>query len=65
MVAKAVQKQLPVVVCSDVNHHYAQYLNIVVETFALQHPLKEIPFVQDSKDWARATQKLTALIKEV
>jgi len=47
------EKALPVVVVSDINHHFAEYARIVVEGIAKFHPKGNIPFVMDSKDWAR------------
>lgn len=60
--AEAVRRGVPVVVCSSINHHYADYLKIVVEVLAAAHPLKSIPFVMDRKDWERAARELQNLI---
>ncbi len=61
IVAEAVRRGVPVVVCSSINHHYADYLKIVVEVLASAHPLKSIPFVMDKKDWDRAARELQTL----
>ena len=67
IVADAARFGVPVVVCSSINHHYADYLKIVVEVLASAHPLQSIPFVMDRKDWERAAHDLQDLIakKEV
>jgi len=62
VVAEAVGKGVPVVVCSDINHHFADYLRTTIRSLKECHPLKEIPFIMDSKDWNRAVQKLQELI---
>lgn len=62
IVAEAVRRGVPVVVCSSINHHYADYLKIVVEVLASAHPLQSIPFVMDRKDWDRAARELQLLI---
>jgi CheY-like chemotaxis protein len=54
VVAEATRRNIPVAVCSDIDHHHADYAKVVVETLAMCHPAKFIPFVMDSKDWDRA-----------
>lgn len=53
-----VEKSLPVVVISDINHHFAAYAKIVVEGIAKSHPAGKIPFVMDSKSWSQGLQLL-------
>ena len=67
IVAEAARLGVPVVVCSSINHHHADYLKMVVGTLALLHAAGRIPFVMDRKDWDRAAHELQDLIakKEV
>ena len=63
IVAEAARLALPVVVCSDIDHHFAGYLKVVVVALASFHPLKKIPFIMDGKNWERAAKELTELIE--
>jgi CheY-like chemotaxis protein len=62
IIAKATEKGTPVVVCSNVNHHFCEYAKIVIETLEKFHPLKHIPFVMDNKNWDRAVEEMKKLI---
>jgi CheY-like chemotaxis protein len=64
IVAEATRKGVPVVVCSNIDHHFCEYAKIVVEVLEGFHPLKRIPFVIDSKNWERAVEQLQNLLKE-
>lgn len=64
IIAKATEKGIPIVVCSNVDHHFCEYAKIVIETFEKFHPLKKIPFVMDSKNWDRAVEELTKIIEK-
>lgn len=64
IIAEATQTGMPIVVCSDINHHFAEYVNKVISVFELYHPLKRIPFVMDRKDWKRATEELKNLLDQ-
>lgn len=65
VVAWAVENNIPVVVCSDIDHHYAMYLTDVVRVLAqLQsYTYGNIPFSQDKKDWEKAKTSLQSLLK--
>ena len=58
---EAVKKGLPVAICSNINHHYCDYLRTVIVFLEEKHPLKKIPFVMDDKDWREAMQELKAI----
>ncbi len=60
--AEAVRRGVPVVVCSNIDHHFADYLRIVIDVLSVQHPLRRIPFIMDAKDWDRAATELRKLI---
>lgn len=64
VVAEAVRLGIPVAICSNVDHHHADYLKVVVSVLAEAHPAKSIPFGMDSKDWAGAVDALCGLIGE-
>jgi len=56
----------PVVICSDVNHHHAEYLEEVIKSLnshvAYYSRFGEIPFIMDSKNWEKAVEELKKLI---
>lgn len=52
------EKSLPVVVVSDIDHHFADYAKVVVNGIAKLHATGKIPFVMDSKDWPKGIQLL-------
>jgi CheY-like chemotaxis protein len=64
VVASAALTGVPAVVCSDVDHHFADYLKVVVQALERAHPLGTIPFIMDRKDWERAARELERLIIE-
>lgn len=64
IVAEATRQGLPVVVCSDVDHHFAHYLEVVISVLGDFHPRGRIPFIMDRKDWDRAAEQLRKLIGE-
>lgn len=58
VLAKCSEKGFPVVVVSDINHHFATYAKIVVDSIAKLHPIGKIPFVMDSKNWSQGLELL-------
>jgi hypothetical protein len=56
------EKLIPVVVVSDINHHFAEYAKIVVEGIAKLHPSGKIPFVMDNKNWSQGLQLLEEVL---
>ena len=58
VIAEATRKGTPVVVCSNINHHFVLYVRKVIEVLGQYHPVGRIPFVMDSKDWSRAVKEL-------
>ena len=63
IVAEATKKGLPVVVCSNINHHFVDYPKKVIDVLATFHPAGCIPFVMDSKDWQKAVEELKKIIR--
>ncbi len=64
IIAEATKRGAPVVVCSNVNHHFCEYAKIVIETLEEFHPLKKIPFVMDNKNWDKAVEELIKITKK-
>jgi hypothetical protein len=60
----AIQKRIPVAVCSNVNHHFCAYVKDVISFLETINPFKKIPFVMDSKDWAKAVKEIKNLIEK-
>jgi CheY-like chemotaxis protein len=68
VVAKAVEAGLPVVVCSDVNHHRVRFLEAVIKVLASHQNfahIASIPFVMDSKDWDQASRQLAEVLERI
>jgi CheY-like chemotaxis protein len=65
IIAIAVKQNLPITVCSDINHHFAEYIRLVTPALAA-HPnytYGEIFLTFDRKDWVKAVEKLLNLMK--
>lgn len=57
VIVQAVQVKIPVVVCSNIDHHFADYAQIVIKGLESITGQK-IPFVMDNKNWQRAAEEL-------
>ena len=64
IVAEATKRGIPVVVCSNIDHHFAEYAKITIQALEALHPIQKIPFIMDSKDWQSAAQALGKLLSE-
>jgi CheY-like chemotaxis protein len=66
IVAKAVVNNIPVAVCSDVDHHFCSYAKNVIDVLAdhRNYTHGNIPFVMDRKDWKKAGEELKKLIEK-
>lgn len=53
----ALLQNLPVSICSDIDHHYAMYLRDLVANLQ-ELAGKRVPFTMDSKDWEKALKNL-------
>ena len=61
-VAWALLHNIPVSICSNIDHHFAQFLQDLV--FNLEDLSgKPIPFTMDSKDWEKALENLEMLME--
>jgi len=64
IIADAVVKNIPVAVCSDINHHFCGYAKGVIDVLSTHqsYSYKKIPFIMDKKDWSEAGRNLLSLI---
>jgi hypothetical protein len=53
IVALCVEKNIRVGICSDINHHFSEYLKVPVKVLASHQSYSygKIPFSEDSKNW--------------
>lgn len=63
VIAAALDRDLPVVVCSSINHHHVGYFGPILGRFAKGSVHGRIPTVFDRKDWQDAFEKLAALVR--
>ena len=54
IVYKALEAGIPVVICSNIDHHYASWATDLVGAIEKATGKKVAGFVQDRKDWERA-----------
>lgn len=63
VVVEAIERKIPVVICSDVDHHFAAYVTKIVRALEKSSAFGPIPFVMDSKNWEKAITELKPLLK--
>jgi len=63
VVTIAIQRNIPIVICSDLDHHFAHYLLDIISFLESVSAFKRIPTIIDLKDWNRAVNELKKLIK--
>lgn len=65
VVADAINRNIPVGVCSDIDHHFCTYVKEVLGLLATHqcYTHRYIPFTEDHKDWSRIGQELMELIR--
>ena len=61
VITECIAAKLPVVVCSDTDHHEVGWLHPVFPILGQAHPAGKIPVILDRKDWGQAV----ALLAEV
>jgi hypothetical protein len=63
MVALCVENNIRVAVCSDVNHHFSEYLRVPVRVLEAHQAYQfgRIPFSEDQKIWSESLNKLLNL----
>ena len=64
IVAKCVRMNIPVSVCTDVNHHFCKYVETPISVLASHQNYKYrgIPVSFDRKDWHESLQRLLELL---
>lgn len=63
VVAEAINNEMPVVVCSNIDHHFAEYPRKVVATLGRLNKFGPVPFGMDSKNWDTAVATLANILK--
>jgi len=61
IITEALLKNVPVSVCSDINHHFAAYLKQLVENME-KITGRKIPFTLDRKNWQLALDELVKIM---
>jgi hypothetical protein len=64
VILKAIEYNVPVVVCSDTDHHDVSFMQPLALTLGKLHPAGRIPVILDKKDWVRAVQEVMAIAEE-
>ncbi|PIZ99572.1 MAG: hypothetical protein COX77_01120 [Candidatus Komeilibacteria bacterium CG_4_10_14_0_2_um_filter_37_10] len=66
VIAEAVVHNIPVAVCSDINHHFCAYAKNVIAMMATHQNYSPhiIPFKMDKKNWHQAGEELKNLIQK-
>lgn len=62
VVAQAIERTIPVVVCSNIDHHHAEYPRIVIRALGLTSTYGAVPFGMDSKNWETAVAALAKIL---
>lgn len=63
VVAEAIERTIPVAVCSDIDHHFAEYLRKVITALGRRSAYGPVPFGMDSKNWETAVAALVKSMK--
>jgi hypothetical protein len=58
ILATCIRENLPVVICSDTDHHEVNYLRDVFPILGKAHSKGEIPLIFDKKNWIKAVSEL-------
>ena len=62
VVTRALLEQIPVSICSDIDHHLCGYLKEAVENLE-KLTSQKVPFTMDSKNWSLALENLQSQMK--
>ena len=54
VIAECIEAGVPVVVCSDTDHHAVGWLRTTFPILGKAHPIGNIPVILDTKDWVKA-----------
>ncbi|MBP9751921.1 MAG: hypothetical protein KBD19_03610 [Candidatus Moranbacteria bacterium] len=62
VILMAIEHKVPVVVCSDTDHHEVGFVPRLATTLAPLHPAGKIPVILDKKDWGKAITLLSEIM---
>lgn len=62
VILSAIEHKVPVVVCSDTDHHEVGFVPRLATTLAPLHPAGKIPVILDTKDWEKAITLLSEIM---
>ena len=62
VIIQALLANVPVVVCSNIDHHFADYAQVVIKGLEKMSG-QPIPFIMDEKNWQRAAEQLINLLQ--
>lgn len=62
VVAEAIERNIPVAVCSNINHHFAEYPRIVIRALGRTSKYGAVPFGMDFKNWDAAVAALATIL---
>jgi len=64
VILMAIEHKIPVVVCSDTDHHEVGFVPRLAATLAPLHPTGKIPVILDKKDWDTAMKLLSEIMPQ-
>ena len=62
IILMAVDHKVPVVVCSDTDHHEVGFVPKLATMLAPLHPAGKIPVILDKKNWVQAVNEVVAML---
>ena len=62
IILMAIEHKIPVVVCSDTDHHEVGFVPKLATTLAPLHPAGKIPVILDKKNWVQAVTEVAAML---
>lgn len=65
VILKAIEYAVPVVVCSDTDHHEVSFMQPLALALGKLHPAGKISIILDKKDWEKAVAEVMAISEEM
>lgn len=62
VIAEAIERKIPVAVCSNIDHHFAEYPRKVIAALGRMSAYGLVPFGMDSKNWDAAVAALATIL---
>lgn len=62
VILMAIEHKIPIVVCSDTDHHEVGFVPKLAATLAQLHPAGKIPVILDKKNWDKAVAEVVAML---